>query len=500
MAIFTRAQRGKAEAVRDLGYGNPFLPARKEAEQRALGDAFEPGEPVWSAAVDFEAARPNVDRIQAEVERLCAAGRGRLAGAGDAELALYADLASYALYYRCYNGLLALSDGEREGEATDVPAGVWQTMRDGYAELLTVDGRPISPHSPGHLFAILFQTRRAFLQVFDRLIGGSPAAARLRADVWQSIFTHDRDRHARHMFGRLRDIATLVTGESGTGKEIVAAAIARAQYRPFDERSRSFSPAGPFAPLNLSALPATLIESELFGHKRGSFTGASTDRRGWLEQAGPFGCVFLDEVGETEPAVQVKLLRVLQERTFTRVGETRERRFEGKVIAATNRDLPAEMAAGRFRADLYYRLSGDLIRTPPLREQLAGDAGELLRLLTFAARRVVGPDAAADVASEAAECVERDLGPSYGWPGNFRELEQCVRNVVVRRCYTPPRANASDGLADHLDAAKLSADDLLDLYSRRAVEVHGSYSAAARHIGLDRRTIKARADRAATTA
>ena len=377
-----------------------------------------------------------------------------------------------------------------------MPAGLWQTMRDGFGELLAPGGATLGPHGAEHLFAIFFQTRRAFVQVFDRLIGGSVAAARLRAAVWQSIFTYDRDRHARHLFGRLRDIATLVTGESGTGKEIVAAAIARSQYRPFDERTRCFAPAGPFAPLNLSALPVTLIESELFGHKRGSFTGASTDRRGWLEQAGPFGCVFLDEVGETEPGVQVKLLRVLQERTFTRVGETRPRRFEGKVIAATNRDLPAEMAAGRFRADLYYRLSGDLIRTPPLREQLADDSGELVRLLTFAARRVVGLDAAADVAHEAAACIERDLGAGYAWPGNFRELEQCVRNVVVRRCYAPPQARASDSLAAQLNAAELTADELLDAYSRRAVDVCGSYSAAARRIGLDRRTIKARCERA----
>ncbi len=497
MVLFTRSQRAKAEAVRDLAYGNPFLPARKEAERRALGGAFEPGEPVWSAAVDFEANRPNVERIHSEVESLCAAAQGKIAGAGDGDLALYADVASYALYYRCHAGLLALAETSIEGEPTAVPAGLWRTMRDGYADLLAPRGEPVSPHTPAHLFAILFQTRRAFVQVFDRLIGGSPAAALLRAAVWQSIFTHDRDRHAHHLFDRLRDIATLVTGESGTGKEIVAAAIARSQYRPFDERSRSFAPAGPFAPLNLSALPATLIESELFGHKRGSFTGASTDRRGWLEQAGPFGCVFLDEVGETEPAVQVKLLRVLQERSFTRVGETKPRRFEGKVIAATNRDLPSEMAAGRFRADLYYRLSGDLIRTPPLREQLAGDAGELLRLLRFAARRVVGPDAAIAVADEAAGCVERDLGPHYPWPGNFRELEQCVRNVVVRRCYTPPRAKESDGLSERIDAAKLSAEELLDLYAGRAVAVHGSYSAAARHLGLDRRTVKARAARGA---
>ena len=111
------------------------------------------------------------------------------------------------------------------------------------------------------------------------------------------------------------------------------------------------------------ALPATLVESELFGHRRGAFTGAVQDRAGWLEACPAHGTVFLDEIGELEPALQVKLLRVLQERTFHRIGDTRERRFSGKLIAATNRDLAAEIQAGRFREDLYYRLCADVIES-----------------------------------------------------------------------------------------------------------------------------------------
>src|SRR5262249_54292501 len=154
------------------------------------------------------------------------------------------------------------------------------------------------------------------------------------------------------------DITTLITGPSGTGKDLVAEAIGLSRYIPFDPKRQCFEEdfGGAFHPVNLAALPSELIESELFGHCKGSFTGAVQDRAGWLEICKGTHSVFLDEIGDLAPALQVKLLRVLQNRTFQRVGETTIRRFEGKVIAATNRDLGLEVQAGRFRRDLYYRL------------------------------------------------------------------------------------------------------------------------------------------------
>src|SRR5690606_29799135 len=127
--------------------------------------------------------------------------------------------------------------------------------------------------------------------------------------------------------------------------ELVARAIGLSRFIPFDPKTQRFAEdfAGSFFPLNLSALSATLVESELFGHCRGAFTGALQDRAGWLEVCPHYGTVFLDEIGEVDPQVQVKLLRVLQERTFNRIGETDARRFSGKIIAATNRDLATEM-------------------------------------------------------------------------------------------------------------------------------------------------------------
>src|SRR5262249_17284413 len=158
------------------------------------------------------------------------------------------------------------------------------------------------------------------------------------------------------------------TGPSGTGKELAARAIAQSRYVPFNPGRLAFSEedAPSFYPINISALSPTLVESELFGHRRGAFTGAIADRKRWLETCPALGSVFLDELGDLDPTIQVKLLRVIETRTFHPVGETASRQFQGKLIAATNRALAADIGNGRFREDLYYRLCSDQITTPSL--------------------------------------------------------------------------------------------------------------------------------------
>ncbi len=265
------------------------------------------------------------------------------------------------------------------------------------------------------------------------------AVARLRAAVWESIFTHDMQRYQRVLFDRMGDFTTLIVGESGTGKELVAQAIALSRFIPFDPKRGAFSEdfTALFIGLNLSALSPTLIESELFGHRRGAFTGALEDRAGWLETCKPLGTVFLDEIGELDGAIQVKLLRVLQSRTFQRLGDNQPRHFSGKIMAATNRDLAREMSAGAFRKDFYYRLCSDIIQTPSLREQLNECPQDLGQMILFIVKRIAGEEADA-LCEEIAKWIPKNLGQTYPWPGNFRELEQCVRNWVIRRDYRPP--------------------------------------------------------------
>jgi transcriptional regulator with AAA-type ATPase domain len=350
-----------------------------------------------------------------------------------------------------------------------------------------------------HVFAGYYQVRRAFHHIHANILGESGPARRLRAAVWQSIFTRDGRRYRRALYARMGDVATLVTGPSGTGKELVARAIGLARYVPFDAETGAFAEpaAGAFFPLNLAALSPTLIESELFGHRRGAFTGAPEDRKGWFETCPPLGTVFLDEIGEVDAAIQVKLLRVLQTRTFQRLGDTADRAFSGKLIAATNRDLRQALAAGRFREDFYYRLCADLLVTPSLAERLGDTPGELRTLLRTIARRVAGDAEADDVAAEAEAWITAHLGPDYAWPGNVRELEQCVRNLVIRGSYDPQAPRRGDARAAFLDAVAagaLSADALLRRYCTWVYAQTQNYNETARRLGLDSRTVRDRVD------
>lgn len=215
--------------------------------------------------------------------------------------------------------------------------------------------------------------------------------------------------------GRLADkpVSVLVKGETGTGKELVARAL-------YSHGRRSD---GPFIAVNCAAIPENLIESELFGHERGAFTGATARRIGRFEQADG-GMLFLDEVGDLRPATQVKLLRVLQERKITRVGGTEALPIDVVVISATHRDIEKMIADGEFREDLYYRLAAAVIQLPPLRERLA-DIAPLAEhfFLQYAQEFGYGE---AGLAKEAIEALERS-----SWPGNVRELENVIRKSLV---------------------------------------------------------------------
>jgi DNA-binding NtrC family response regulator len=278
-----------------------------------------------------------------------------------------------------------------------------------------------------------------------------------------------------------------------------------------------------YFPLNLSALAPGLIESELFGHVKGSFAGAYKDRKGWLEQCDEYGAVFLDEIGELDAAIQVKLLRVLDSRRFQKVGDTKSLTFKGKIIAATNRDLATEMHAGRFRHDLYYRLCADQIMTPSLAEQLADRPDDLREMVRFIAEKAhVKPTGGTDefdlgpapddrlaeeidrLVVEVVAWIDGKLGRDYAWPGNFRELDQCVRNVMIRGSYLPVSARRDgngglgpvDELLHHVRGVEVTADELLARYYAMALaQSDGNYRAAGRRVRVDWRVVRDRHDR-----
>jgi DNA-binding NtrC family response regulator len=322
-------------------------------------------------------------------------------------------------------------------------------------------------------------------------------AAMLRASIWQSIFTYDMRRYRRILYRKMAEFPTLITGPSGTGKELIARAIAGSRYVPFDPVRMEFSDVRgeTFLPINIAALTPSLIESELFGHRRGSFTGAVGDRQGWLESCAPSGSVFLDELGEMDLAPQVKLLRVIETRRFSRVGDTATREFKGKLIAATNRDLTAEIRTGRFREDLYYRLCADLIQTPSLAEQIRDSPGVLHEVVHYMTLRTVGEEAERCL-PEVEDWIKTNLPGDYSWPGNYRELEQCVRNVIIRRSYRPiaqTTAPEHDFIA-RFRAGQATAQQLVESYTAHVYRMAGTFEEAGRRLGLDRRTVKKNVD------
>jgi two-component system response regulator HydG len=209
------------------------------------------------------------------------------------------------------------------------------------------------------------------------------------------------------------DSTVLITGESGVGKERVAQLI-------HEESART---GGPFLAINCGAMPESLLESELFGHAKGAFTGATQDRPGLFEAANG-GTLLLDEIGEVPPPMQVKLLRTLQEREVRRVGENKNRKVDVRVLAATNRDLPAEVHAARFRQDLFYRLRVVELRVPPLRER-RDDILALARTFLKDSAERMGRKITAITPAAANQLVR------YGWPGNVRELQNAIERAVV---------------------------------------------------------------------
>jgi transcriptional regulator with AAA-type ATPase domain len=511
-----RDQKNAIRMISELANTNPFSIHRFKMEKKILGDKFSPEPSIaWNRRSEDPAGddRANVILISKlafeTVEEILSTPKTeqRIDPALKQE---YWDVATYILLYRhitpiSYRDLWGKS--KRQGKLV---AEAWRKFHEDYCKIFDVDGLyPLDAKSSAHLFACLAQVHRAFFHIFDYILGESLPVTRLREKVWESIFSCHLGRYHRSLFNRMRDLSTLVTGPSGTGKELVARAIGLSQYIPFDPKTEQFvgDHEKAFFPLNLSALSPTLIESELFGHCKGSFTGAVENRTGWLESCCPHGAVFLDEIGELDCAMQVKLLRVVQQRTYTRLGENKERKFHGKIVSATNRDLFEEINEGRFREDFYFRLCSDRILTPTLREQLDDSPADLRWLAAAIAAKLTGDEDSQDLADDVTEWIETNLGADYPWSGNIRELEQCVSSYMLRREYVPARSlrkthgNGNSKLdspvaswLDSVAAGTVTADELLKKYCTHVYAKIGSYEKTAAVLKIDRRTVKAKID------
>ncbi len=459
---------------------NPFSNERKRVEFEICG--------LSSKLSAYELHKRSKQIVTSRLQQLKESGRNditRFSG-NDRYLVENAYLYhAFHLFSDAFDGLI-----KEQIAKEDSPVSV------GFAKeaLALLTGSGFSSQEAVRYFALFYQMRRAYYFIRKGLVGRSRSMRALRQSLWSNVITNDIRLYTQHLWNRMEDFSTLLLGETGTGKGTAAAAIGRSGYIPFNERkgifTESFTRA--FISITLSHYSEQLIESELFGHRKGAFTGAIEAHRGIFSRCSPHGAIFLDEIGEVSLPIQVKLLQVLQERSYSAVGSHEKQRFKGRVIGATNRTLEALLTEGRFRYDFYYRLCSDIISIPPLRQRLQEDPVEMTDLLEHTIRRIIGyssPELAADIALK----IKKYLPSDYQWSGNVRELEQCVRRLLLKGSYeitVTASPHTGDLLQEAINSGSMSAQELLACYCKLLYDRLGSYESVARQISLDRRTVK----------
>ena len=481
----TKLTAGDREFFGPLGrviFLNPFSP-----EREALLGRVSPGHGGEAMRLDPK-TYAFVNEVNRRIERLDRRGPVTLQQFDDRDRELIQWPLLYQAYHRYVADIDALIHKQLRMKDASAPVPFAAAMLDDLGRRGFTDEQAL------RYFAVFYQLRRSFFFILGALVGGSDSMQQLRRSLWNSVFTHDMRSYDRCLWDRMEDFSTLLLGETGTGKGSAAAAIGRSGLIPFDARSGRFAAnfSHTFIPINLSQFPESLIESELFGHKKGSFTGAIEDHAGLFELCDAHGALFLDEIGEVGVPIQIKLLQVLQERTFTPLGSHDAKRFAGRVIAATNRPLAA-LRGGQLREDFFYRLCSDVIVMPTLRQRIDESPTELEQLVSLLVARTAGEESA-ELAARVLEALRRDLPAGYPWPGNVRELEQAVRRVLLTGRYAgyspASEAAGADTLADELRSGVLSAQQLMARYCAMLYRQSGSYEEVARRTGLDRRTVR----------
>lgn len=296
------------------------------------------------------------------------------------------------------------------------------------------------------------------------------------------------------MWNRMEDFSTFLVGETGTGKGTAATAIGRSGFIPFNENKGNFNESftNNFIEINLSQFSESIIESELFGHKKGAFTGAVENHKGIFALCSPHGAIFLDEIGDVSVPIQIKLLKVLEERSFSAVGGHNQLHFNGRIVTATNKSLIELQKQKTFREDFYYRLCSNVINVPTLRQQIFEDSSTLEALLAHTIQRIAG-EPVPELLDRVMLILEREVGLNYDWPGNVRELEQAVRSIILTLHYnknTSLAAGYTNELYRGIERESVNAQDLVSIYCSILYRKYGTFEKVAAITNLDPRTVK----------
>ncbi len=463
----------------DFAFSNPFEKQSLELAYKIAGGFYPAGE---------ELSRHVFESVKSIIDRVTSNGRfnWKHFSGGDKELVRVALL--HDSYYRCY---------------VDFDHLIRNQVQDGYEEtsvsfakesLLVLRKRGFSVADSLRYFSFYYQLRRAWYFINHGLIGQSNSMEVLRSHLWRSVFTSFPGLYEQIMWNRMEDFSTFLVGETGTGKGTAAAAIGQSGFIPFLEKKNRFAESfsNNFIQINLSQFSEAIIESELFGHCKGAFTGAVDHHQGIFSRCSPHGSIFLDEIGDVSIPIQIKLLKVLEERTFAAVGGHEKLQFEGRIITATNKPLIELKQQNIFREDFYYRLCSNVIHVPTLRQQISEDPSTLTALLDHTIHRITG-ESLPVLLDQVLDILDKEIGMDYDWPGNVRELEQAVRSILLTKHYTRNRREAVEyelNFHQEIDAESLDAQRLVSVYCSILYEKYGTYEKVARITNLDPRTVK----------
>lgn len=468
--------------VADAAFSNPFSDERAEMDLKIIGPS--------ARRRDDDRILKLMETVANRVAALDAAGLGDVHRFADEDREIVQIAFLFDAFHQWIDAFDQLILDQIKTGDTPLPVPFASSAR----ALMTRRG--FSAEAFGHYFAMFYQLRRAFYFINHALVGHTPCMKTLRKRLWNNVFTHDIRRYELLLWDHMEDFSTVLLGETGTGKGAAATAIGRSGYIPFNMEKECFTESftRSFVSINLSQFSPTLLESELFGHRKGAFTGAIDQHEGVLGRCSPHGAIFLDEIGDVAVPVQIKLLQVLQERTFSPVGSHEILRFRGRVIAATNKQLDKLRQQGHFRDDFFYRLCSDVITVPSLRQRLQEDPVELNELLNHVIQRLTGQESKPLIA-EIKEVFHSNLGDHYPWPGNVRELEQAVRRILLTKQYegdlmSKATPDSQARLLAGIEGGILDAEALLSAYCTLLYQRHGTYEEVARRTHLDRRTVK----------